>query len=136
MIPVSTVREVLFVAGLLIIMSGCTDSPIVSVPPVALSRVTTGLATWAIYTGAILNATVYPRGAQTEYFFELGTTTSYGTRTGMQSAGAGTDPVAVSATVSGLILGTVYHFRACVVIPTPDTTRGEDRSAPLLQHRG
>jgi len=36
--------------------------------------------------------------------------------------------VGVSATVSDLVPGTVYHYRADVMIPTPDTIRGEDRT--------
>jgi hypothetical protein len=64
-------------------------------------------------TGARLNATVNPNGGEvTECNFEYGTSTAYGSSAPCVPApGSGTSAVAVSATVSGLPEGTVYHFR-------------------------
>jgi Glycine rich protein len=64
-------------------------------------------------TGATLNATVNPNGAEVnECEFEYGTTTSYGSSAACTpSPGSGTSPVAVSAQIGGLSENTVYHFR-------------------------
>jgi sugar lactone lactonase YvrE len=62
-------------------------------------------------TGATLAGTVNPNGAATEYWFEYGTSTSYGTKTSTGSAGSGTSDVAVSKALTGLTSGTTYHYR-------------------------
>ena len=54
---------------------------------------------------------VDPQGQPTTYHFEYGPTTRYGSSTPEQSAGSGTTPVTVSATVSGLKPGVVYQYR-------------------------
>ncbi len=54
---------------------------------------------------------VDPNGSPTNYHFDFGTTTAYGTSTPDQSAGSGTSPAAVSAAVTGLTPGTLYHYR-------------------------
>jgi hypothetical protein len=121
-------RQSWCVVVLLGTLCGCRDSPtevVVEPPPL---RVVTGVPTSVALTGATLNATVFPGGQPTNYFFEFGNSTTYGTRTAIRYAGVGTESVKVSETVSGLTPGTVYHFRATVVIPTPDTIRGEDRA--------
>jgi len=65
---------------------------------------------------ATLNGVVNPDGvAVSECYFEYGASTAYGqsvpcTQTPVE-IGAGSAPVAVSATVTGLVAGTVYHFR-------------------------
>jgi hypothetical protein len=62
-------------------------------------------------TTATLNGTVDPNGAEASYYFEYGTTTGYGVKSPTQSAGSGSDPVAVQATISGLSANTTYHYR-------------------------
>jgi hypothetical protein len=69
-------------------------------------------------TTATLNGTVDPNGVQTSYHFEWGTGTDpttglpvYGLESPTQSAGSGSDPVAVQATISGLSANTTYHYR-------------------------
>lgn len=62
-------------------------------------------------TGATLNGTVNPNGAETKYYFEYGTGTLYGKKTAEASAGAGTKALAESAGITGLVEGTKYHFR-------------------------
>ena len=59
----------------------------------------------------VLAGTVDPVGRATSWWFELGTTTSYGTSTVVRSAGAGRGAVAVSETVAGLTPGAEYHAR-------------------------
>ena len=64
-------------------------------------------------SSATVNATVNPTGTEvTECKFEYGPTTAYGASAACTPApGAGTSPVAVSASVKGLANGTTYHFR-------------------------
>jgi hypothetical protein len=75
---------------------------------------------------ATLNGTVNPQGADTQYFFEYGTTTAYGLATVPQAAGSGTANVAVQATISGLTASTTYHYRLVA-------TSGSDRVEGLDQ---
>jgi hypothetical protein len=74
--------------------------------------VTSGAASGIGQTAATLNGTVNPNGKSATGYFEYGATASYGTTTGSQALGSGTSPVAVSAALSGLPCGTLYHFRA------------------------
>ena len=62
---------------------------------------------------ATLNASVNPNGAEvTECELEYGTTTSYGQSAPCTpSPGPGTEPVAVSASITGLTANTTYHYR-------------------------
>jgi hypothetical protein len=64
-------------------------------------------------TGATLNATVDPEGAEvSECVFEYGATASYGmTKPCSSSPGVGESAVAVSVSVDGLSAGSTYHFR-------------------------
>ncbi len=73
--------------------------------------VTTGSASGVATPNATLNATVNPNGVETKYYFEYGTTTSYGSYTATGSAGAGTGSMPVHAEVTGLAAGTTYYFR-------------------------
>ncbi len=54
-----------------------------------------------------------PNGAPTTYYFQYGTTTSYGAQTTTRYAGAGSAGVAVLAHVSGLTFGGVFTTSAC-----------------------
>jgi hypothetical protein len=85
----------------------------------SVSAITAGSATLA--------ATVDPNGRPTNWYFEYGTSTAYGSKTASKSAGSGTASVGVSAAVSGLAAGRVYHYR---IVATSDagTSRGADRT--------
>ncbi len=72
---------------------------------------TTGSAKSVSTTSATFTGTVNPRGQDTKYHFEYGTTTAYGTSTSSSSAGNGTSGVSASAPIAGLIPNTTYHFR-------------------------
>jgi hypothetical protein len=64
-------------------------------------------------TGATLNGTVNPGGLSTKVTFEYGTTTSYGHEaTSKQNPVNGSSITNVSADITGLTIGTTYHFRA------------------------
>lgn len=82
-------------------------------------------------TGATLNGNVNPNGLATNYHFEYGTTTSYGTNTSTVSAGSGTSNVAVTASISGLIAASTYHFRL-VAVNSDGTTYGNDLTFTTL----
>ncbi len=71
----------------------------------------TGAATGISDTGATLNGTVNPEGSATTYKFEYGLTTTYGKATTVTSLASGFTPVHVNAAVTGLTLGTTYHYR-------------------------
>ena len=74
--------------------------------------VTTLATTNVSVTNAVLPATVNPNGSESIFFFEYGTNASFGAVTAAQSAGAGTNAVSVSATLSSLAAGQTYYYRA------------------------
>jgi hypothetical protein len=78
-----------------------------TVPP----DVVTGAPSSVTAATATLNGTVDPNGRQTTFYFEYGTSTSYGTKTPVRSAGSATTPQAESAGIVGLQAGHTYHFR-------------------------
>lgn len=73
--------------------------------------VATRAATKIGNSSVVLNGTVNPNGHATKYSFTYGPTTAYGATTSTGSLKAGTKPVAVTRTVSGLLPGTTYHYR-------------------------
>jgi hypothetical protein len=76
-------------------------------------------------TSATLNGTVNPAGAATDWWFEYGTSTSYGSKTATVAAGSGTANVSVSQAASGLAPATTYHYRL-VAKNASATTHGTD----------
>jgi hypothetical protein len=93
---------------------------------VTAPSVSTGSASGITTSSATLNGTINPNGASTNYYFQWGTTTSYGNSTATVSAGSGTSPVAVSANITGISTGTTYHFRL-VATNSAGTTNGSDQ---------
>ena len=81
-----------------------------------------------------LNGTVNPHGLNTMYYFECGTTTSYGTQTTSASAGSATSATAVSATLSGLTAGMLYHDRL-VATNSAGTSLGNDMTFTIPVQR-
>jgi hypothetical protein len=92
-------------------------------PPRAVTGSTTGIA----LSSATLNGTVDPNGQATTWYFEYGTSTSYGAKTPAKSAGSGTAAASVSAGLSGLGAGRLYHYRL-VATSGAGTSRGADRT--------
>ncbi|MEI6604533.1 MAG: cadherin-like beta sandwich domain-containing protein [Verrucomicrobiota bacterium] len=91
-------------------------------PPVA----STVAATAIDDAGATLNVGVSPNGSTTNVSFEFGLTTSYGsTVTATPWSLTGSASAAASATIGGLLPGTVYHYRA-VASSAYGTSKGED----------
>ncbi|MBI1820964.1 MAG: FG-GAP repeat protein [Nitrospirae bacterium] len=75
--------------------------------PVVQTSPTTGIT----QTGATLNGTVNPNGQATTAWFDYGITTAYGSSTPAFSLTSGSPQTSLSTTISGLTLGTTYHFR-------------------------
>jgi glucose/arabinose dehydrogenase/PKD repeat protein len=63
--------------------------------------------------GATLRAHGSAGGDPTTYWFQYGTSTSYGTETPRRDAGSSTSQTSVAERVVGLSADTTYHFRAC-----------------------
>ncbi len=87
--------------------------------------VATTAATSVTATTATLNGTVNPNGLATNYYFEWGTTVSYGNTTTTTSAGSGSGSIAVSAGLTSLTSGVTYHFRI-VATNADGTSTGSD----------
>src|SRR2546423_904975 len=88
--------------------------------------VTTDDATSIAPTSARLNGSVTPNGLSTTWYFQYGTSTSYGSKTSTSSAGSGTTAQKESVAVTNLKRTTVYHFRI-VASNSGGTTVGSDR---------
>lgn len=74
--------------------------------------VTTVAATNVTSTDATLNGIVNPQGDATTYYFKYGTFfAALNDSTDAQDAGSGTDPVEVSADITGLNSGQIYYFK-------------------------
>jgi hypothetical protein len=100
------------------------DQTFTTLPPVSIDATfVTGLSA----TGAVLGASLNPHGLASEYHFEYGTTTAYGTSTPTSSAGAGTTDFPASAQIQGLAPLTTYHYRV-VARNALGTSIGPDRS--------
>jgi phosphodiesterase/alkaline phosphatase D-like protein len=87
--------------------------------------VATAAATAVGTTSATVNATVNPNGVASDYYFQYGTTSSYGRSTPSQSAGSGTAAASYSAALNGLAPGTTYHYRV-VAVSAGGTVDGRD----------
>jgi len=83
--------------------------------------------------GALLLGSVNPRHADTNYWFEIGQTTAYGTSVPVPAAhaGAGKTPVAVSQRCTGLRPEVTYHYRL-VASNSVGTTYGGDHMFTTL----
>ena len=86
--------------------------------------VTTKAASSITSTSARLNGTVNPNGLATTYYFDYGTSTAYGSKTAVATAGSGTTAKSVSATVTGLGPG-VHHFRLVATSSAGTSTGGD-----------
>jgi hypothetical protein len=76
-------------------------------PATAITSVAGDIST----NGATLSGSINPNGAPTTYYFEYGTTDSYGSRTPDRDAGAGEIAQDVFEPISGLMPGVTYCFR-------------------------
>jgi len=96
-----------------------------AVPAVALAarppepRINTGAATHVLATSALLTATIVPKGIETSYYFVYGPTTAFGFQTPTVNVGKGESKVRVGAPITGLLPGTLYHFKVVGVTTPP-----------------
>jgi hypothetical protein len=93
---------------------------------VGAPSVSTAPASSISSSGARLNGAVNPQGRQTNWHFEYGTTTGYGSSTPSRSAGSGTSTTNVSASISGLAAGVTYHFRIVATNGSGTTASGDE----------
>jgi hypothetical protein len=83
-------------------------------------------------SAADLNGTVNPGGLATSYYFQYGTTTSYGKQTSTTNVGSGQQALTVIASISGLDYSTTYHYR--IVAVNPDgVSHGSDETFTTAQ---
>src|SRR5262249_17960838 len=76
-------------------------------------------------TGAALHASIDPSGLATTYHFEYGTGTVYQWRTADTTLSSSTAVTAVSAAVTGLGVGSDYHYRAVASNSTGTTSSAD-----------
>jgi uncharacterized repeat protein (TIGR01451 family) len=100
-----------------------TTKTTVDAPP----AVDTGKASTVTQTAATLAGAVTAEGQATSYYFEYGTTTSYGARTTSASAGSSMSAGLVESAISGLEPEKTYHYRL-VAINATGTTYGADQT--------
>lgn len=94
----------------------------------ALSDVATGDVTGITGTTATLTGTVNPRNLQAAVAFEYGLTNTYGSQvTADQSPINGSANQAVSASITGLLPATTYHYRV-IATNSNGTSFGSDRT--------
>jgi hypothetical protein len=74
---------------------------------------------------ATLNGSYLGDGDATTYYFEYGTTTGYGTKTPVQGPISPTGSTPLTASVTGLSLSTLYHYRV-VATNSLGTTKSAD----------
>jgi glucose/arabinose dehydrogenase len=77
------------------------------------AEVSVATATSITDTGATLNGRVNPNGAPATFWFEYGTSTSYGRATPHRDVGAGDSFITAADPVSGLVSNTIHHYRLC-----------------------
>ncbi len=97
----------------------------------SLPTVTTEAATGITAVGATLHGGVNPHEVETHYYFQYGTTTSYGSATPENNAGSGKESVSESATITGLEPGATYHYRVVAYnswAGAGETSKGSDQT--------
>lgn len=99
----------------------------VAITYLAPPAVTTTAATVVTKNGATLNGSVTSNDATTAATFDYGLTAAYGSTVAASPASiaASTTATAISKVLSGLVCGTLYHYRA-VGVSSAGTTRGAD----------
>lgn len=98
----------------------------------AVPTVTIMVATNITTVAAQLNGTINANSLSTTVAFEYGTTISYGTSvTATQSPITGSSGINVSATISGLAEGTIFHYRI-VATNSLGTTNSNDMTFTTL----
>lgn len=117
----------------------CTVHPLEMTGTITVTNgeptVTTEAASTVGETEATLNGTVNPNGKSTKYHFKWGETAAYGQETTVPPAIEGSSNTAVSANLSGLAPGTLYHYRL-VAENEGGPAEGADRTFTTLTPPG
>jgi hypothetical protein len=103
-----------------------------------LPRISEVQASGADQGSVTLEARINPSGFGTSYRFEYGPTTAYGSLAPAEFEpfiGSGTEPVLVKAKVSGLAVGSTYHYRV-IASSGRGTTLSPDHTAETLNSCG
>lgn len=106
------------------------DSTIESFTTPPAPQLTVGEAQSVTRTTATLPGTVNPEGLETSYYYQYGTSTSYGGNApSIQgvNAGSGTEPIPAPIGISGLTPATTYHYRL-VATNADGTTTSPDQT--------
>ncbi|HTU84498.1 MAG TPA: hypothetical protein VMF57_02925 [Solirubrobacteraceae bacterium] len=118
---------VLVACGVLAVAISSAGSPAPASAAASPPATTTGTASSVAQSSATLTGTVNPNGQATTYYFQYGTSTTYGTQTTPASVGSGSTPVAVHTAILGLTPNTTYHYQL-VAQSSAGTTYGADET--------
>lgn len=118
----TTIKRALFVIASTVALAVSAGPALAATAPGA----TTAPASNVTSTSATLNGLVTPNKSTTTYYFEYGTSTSYGTKTTSATV-AGNAAKTVSTDVTGLLPATTYHFRI-VATSAGGTAQGADQA--------
>jgi hypothetical protein len=118
---------VLVVCGLLAVAITSAGNPTPASAAASPPSATTGSPSDVGLSRATLTGTVDPNGEATTYYFEYGTTSTYGTQTSPANVGSGTTAVGVHQAIFGLSPNTTYHYRL-VTKNSAGTTNGSDQT--------
>jgi hypothetical protein len=111
--------------------SGTTRGSVKSFNTPSPPRVSEESATEITHVAATLNATIDPRGNDTTYQFEYGTSDAYGTSVPVPEADIGIAESGVSQPIGGLQVGVTYHYRVAAT-NSAGTVYGHDRTFATL----
>jgi hypothetical protein len=101
-------------------------------PPI----VATGPANGVGKNSVTVTGVISPNKQATTYFFQWGTSTSYGQQTLSAAVSAGTTPVTVFATITGLEARTIFHYRLVALHSNTAPQPGADATFMTLpRHR-
>ncbi len=77
-------------------------------------------------TTAVVTGTVIPQGAETSYWYEYGTTKSFGSKTKSQIVGSGFTAIPTPGYITGLTKNTTYYFQLVAENKYGRVTGGEN----------
>lgn len=97
-------------------------------PKMTLPHVITGNVTHVRGSTALLTGVILPKGIETSYYFQYGTTIAYGSQTPTLPAGNGTAKVKVGQAISGLKPGLTYDYRLVGITSSPTPVLGHNRT--------
>lgn len=132
---------VLLIGGVLYAISPKGESPVATTTPTgvgtqaeaAAPTATTDSSVAATNSTAVLSGTVNPKGAFTAYWYEYGTSRSFGTNSAKQTLGSGYVATPAPGYVTGLAKDTTYFFRL-VAENSLGTTEGATYSFKTSQN--